>query len=580
MTTESSSAPAELLPGYYVEESTGAWLTLPRIDWSNPWSVPSLGAGVIAAAERLLVHHLTGEPWRYTPSQRRFIWLWYAVRPDGRWVYRSGVKRGAKGTGKDPLAASLALMEAKGPVVFDGFDRDGHAVGVVPKMALVQLAANSQEQGSDLLRVANGMIGPGLREVEHVDPGILRTYVGESRIEVLTASERSSEGDPSDAIFVNETQHMTESSGGQKTAKVARRNVAKSPYGRGRVLEATNAHLPGEDSVAEESWEAWQAQVSGRTRRSDILYDSREAAPDLRLHVEDELERGIAQAYADSPWVDQERIRDDAQDPRTPPADSVRFYFNALPTNEAAWAKPRNWDARARPQRVVEDRAQIVLFLDCSKSSDATVLSGATIVDEHVMALGGWQRPHGDRGRGWLAPREEVDARVREMFDRYEVLWCGVDPSPARDDDTEAQYWGPTIDGWHRDFRDRVLLWATPGKANGNAVLFDMRMDKPGGKERNRLFTEMAELTAEAIDVDLGPGGVPVFTHDGDSMMRTHVHNARLRPNQWGTTLGKRTRSSSKLVDYAVSMVGARLGRRLVLNSGLLKSKQRSGVVW
>lgn len=570
MSTELSTA--ELPPGYYLDPATGAWLTLP---WPDDLAElpPSLGPDVIRWCERWLVHHLTGEQWVFTLGQKKFLHLWYAVRPDGRWLYRSGVKRGAKGTGKDPLLAAMALAELCGPTRFDRWVKD-RPVAEPHRLALVQIAANSEAQAADPLRVANAMVSADLREEVGYDPGVLRslTETG-SRIELLTNSERSAEGDPATAIFLNESHHMTESSGGQALAGVARRNVGKSPGGRARLLELTNAFMPGEGSVAEESFEAWQAQVGGRTRRVDILYDSREAASELRLHVEEDLEHGIAQAYADAPWTDQERIRDEAQDLRVPAHDSVRFYFNSLPTNELAWVEPRKFDARVQLEPVA-DREPVALFLDCSKSSDATALMACRISDGHVITLGGWQRPHGDRGRGWLAPREKVDAKVREAFARWTVLWFGVDPSPARDDENEANYWQPYLDAWHRDYRDRVKLWATPG-AKGSAVAFDMRLSQPGGAERNRLFTEAAELTAADIDEDDGQ-----LTHDGDSMLRVHVHNARRRPNKWGVTLGKKTRDSGDLVDLAVAMVGARMGRRLVLNAGVLGTKQRTGRVY
>ena len=105
-------------------------------------------------------------------------------------------------------------------------------------------------------------------------------------------------------------------------------------------------------------------------------------------------------------------------------------------------------------------------------------------------------------------------------------------------------------------------------------MLFDARMSAPGGRERNRLFTEAAERCAADID-DEGS-----LTWDGHPMLRVHVHNARRRENVWGTTLGKQSRGSSRLVDLAVAMVGARLGRRLVLNAGKGETKKRSGVVW
>ena len=582
MTTALASAevlPAEILPGYYVEEETGAWL-------STPWPPPfdpldaryGIGAQVVEWCERWLKNHITGDPWRFTPGQMRFVLLWYAMRGPGepRWLYRSGVKRGAKGTGKDPLLGVLSLAELCGPT--RPVWRDDRWVGVPHRMSLVQIAANSEAQAQDPLRVANAMVGAEMAGEYGFDKGVLRTQLTESgsRIELLTRSEASSEGDPATAIFLNESHHMTHTSGGQRLAAVARRNVGKSPGGMARLLEFTNAHMPGEGSVAEDSYEAWQAQVSGRTRRRDILYDSREAPPHLSLHDEDQLMAGLHAAYADSTWVDLERIRDEAQDLRVSVADAIRFYFSSLPTSEDAWIEPRKFDELARPDMTIDDGEQITLFLDCSKSSDATVLCGCRMNDGHVFPLRGWQRPHGDRGKGWLAPRAEVDAEVREAFARWDVQWFGVDPSPARDDEDEALYWADLVDQWHRDFRDKVILWATPG-AKGSAVSFDMRLSQPGGRERVRGITEEAELTAKAIDDDasLTWGG-----SEYDAMLRLHVHNARRRPNQWGVSIGKQSRSSSKLIDFAVGMVGARLGRRLVLNSGKTRRKRTGRAVF
>lgn len=568
LTTTAAAPASELLPGYYVEPVTGAWLSLP---WPASFDESlTIGPQIATWCEDWLHNHLTGDPWRFTRGQLRFLHYWYALREPGpvpRWLFRSGVKRGAKGVGKDPLLAVMALAEMCGPTRPTW--SDGRWVGVQHRMALVQIAANSEAQAKDPLAVANAMVDREMAGAFGFDKGILRTQIENgSKIELLTSSEASSEGDPATAIFLNESHHMTHTSGGQRVAGVARRNVGKSPGGMARLCEFTNAHMPGEGSVAEDSYEAWQAQVAGKTRRQDILYDSREAPPHLSLTDEDQLMEGIAAAYADSPWVDLERIRDEAQDPRVSTADSIRYYFSSLPTSEDAWIEPRKFDKLARSEPV-EDGEAIALFLDCSKSTDATTIVGCRIADGHIFSLGGWQRPHGDRGKGWLAPRTEVDVTVRSAFERWDVQWFGVDPSPARDDEDEALYWAELVNEWHRDFRDDVLLWAQPG-VKGSAVAFDMRLSIPGGRERVRLFTQEAELTAAAIDEDGS------LSWHGDAMFRMHVHNARRRPNQWGVSIGKQSRASSKLVDYAVSMVGARLGRRLILNSGLVRRK-RSG---
>lgn len=559
----------EILPGYYVERATGAWLTLPKFPVGD---IPTIGYDVIAWVEDRINNHISGARWQYRPSQVNFLLWWYALAgpgPVAHWLNRSGVKRGAKGTGKDPLMATMAIAEMCGPTmpIWTG----SRWIGAAHPFALVQIGANSESQAKDVLMVANAMVDADMAAEFGFDKGILRTQIGSgSRIELLTNSERSTEGDPATAVFLNETHHMTEATGGDRLAGVGRRNAAKSPGGMARVCEFTNSHLPGEESVAEQSFEAWQLQASGRTRRVDILYDSREAPPHLSLHDEDQLMAGLRAAYADSPWIELDRIAAEAQDPRVPIADAIRFYFSSLPTAATAWVDPRKFDRLARPDTVVADGEAIALFLDCSKTHDATTLAAARMSDGHVLALGIWQRPHGDRGRDWLVPRAEVDATVRALFDRYDILWFGVDPSPAVEDDTENSFWGPLVDEWHRDFRDRVLLWATPG-LKGSAVSWDLQQHLSGGRERLREFTLVAEQTSQAIDDG-------AFTWDGDAALRLHVHNARRRPNQFGISLGKKSRDSGQLVDYAVSMVGAQAGRRAVLNSGKSR-KKRTGRV-
>ena len=558
-------------------------------DPAKPWNCderlallpPTLGGQVISWAQDYLVHHLTEEPWTFTLGQKRFLYLWYALDPGtGRFVYRSAVKRGAKGTGKDPFGAALAWIEACGPCQLDGFDASGRPVGVERGWSKVQVAAYSATQAGELLEVASGMVSAALADDYDVDPGKTRIDTAIGRIELLTASERTMEGTPATAVLLNESHHMTSSNGGHRISRVARRNAGKSPaYVQARVVELTNAHLAGEDSVAEQSFTAWQVQQRPGALRHDILYDSIEAPPDADVYDEPSRMAGLRAAYSDAPWADLERLDGEMLDPRTPVADSIRYYFNGLAAAEDSWVDPQRFDALASPRRV-DEGDRIAMFLDCSKSQDATGLVACRLSDGHVFVLGVWQRPHGHRGEDWLAPRTEVDAAVRRAFDRYRVAWFGVDPSPARDDSTEALYWADAIEGWHRDFRRRVAVWATPG-AGGSAVLFDMRMSARGAVRRNQAFTDMAMRTAMDIDSDEGRP----FTHDGDPALRVHVHNAKRRPNQWGYSLGKVNRDSDRLVDLAVCMVGARLGAKVVLDSGRVRAsgparrRRRGGVL-
>lgn len=580
MTTETS----EILPGYRVD-SFGAWVTIP---WpADPAAKAalidsSLGPDLIAWAEGRtdepgLTDYLTGRDWRFTAGQKRFLILWYAFDERGRWLYRSGLKRGAKGTGKDPFGAAMCDIELIGRSQLIWDEEQDKFIGIRHLLPLVQIAANSEAQAKDMLRIANALLSRATRDHFQIDCGETRTILKDGgRLEILTSSEKSSEGDAATFIALNESHHMTESSGGHKIAEVARRNVGKSPAAlQARLCEFTNAHRMGMDSVAERTFAAWQAQVSGRAARQDILYDSIEADPATRLHVPEELARGLAAAYSDSPWADLERLADEVLDPRTSPGDSIRYYLNGLAAAEDAWVDPRKFDTLADVTLSLADGDAIAMFLDCSKSEDATGLVACRLSDGAVFTLGVWQKPHGDRGKTWLAPREEVDGVVRNSFSRFRVVWFGVDPSPATDDKDEALYWRALIDAWHRDFRSKLKVWATPG-AQGNSVMFDMRTSQRGGVLRNQLFTEVAMLTVREIDEDQS------FRHDGHPAMRVHVHQAKRRPNQWGFSLGKASRDSHQLVDLAVCMVGARMGRGLALNSGKVRSgagNQRKALV-
>ncbi|MCL2653260.1 MAG: hypothetical protein FWD63_05685 [Propionibacteriaceae bacterium] len=476
-------------------------------------------------------------------------------------------------TGKDPFAAAMGNGELLGPVELDGFDAHGRPVGVRRGMPLVQVASNSEEQSKDLLRVANAMWGQEARDWYGLDVGQTRTVVKVSggRFEVTTASEASSEGDPVTFGIINESHHMTDSSGGSKIAAVARRNVAKSPRQiQARVCEFTNAHMQGMDSVAERSFEAWQKQQAPSFPGAiDILYDSVEAPPDMDIMTEAGRMRGLRAAYMDAPWADLERLSAEMLDPRTSVADTIRFYLNGLASEEDAWVESAKFDALAADVDL-PDRTPVALFLDCSKSEDATALVGCTL-GLHVFEVGVWERPKGRRGEAWLAPRDDVDSMVRWALAKYDVRWLGIDPGPAKDGDDEALYWAHMIDDLDRDFRSRLPLWASPGR-DGSPVLFDMRTSVRGSQHRNYEFTKTAELVEQWVDQE---GASGPFRWDGSATLRRHVHNAKARPNPWGTSLGKVTRDSLQVVDAATAMVGAVMGARVAATSGKTGQKAK-----
>lgn len=577
LVTDLRNSELDLPPGYRRGE-LGQWQTLP---WPSDQDEKldllenSLGPAVIDWAEWRTdepgLLNDEGELWRFTDGQARFLILWYAFDEDERFIYRRGVRRGSKGTGKDPFAAAMCNIELLGPsqLWFDG-DR---WTGKRHDFPLVQIASNSETQSKALLRVANSQLGGEAVEYYRLDKGQTATYVKGTgaRMEVLTASERSAEGNPATFSVLNESHHMTEASGGRRLAQVARRNVGKSKRSlQARLVEFTNAHTQGSASVGEASFEAWQKQQSGKYKglNKDILYDSIEADPRLDFYDPTERDLALRQAYSDAPWADLHRLGQEIVDPDLSAAEAIRFYLNGVAEQEDAYVAAGSFAALADPSRRFDEGDQIALFLDCSKSEDATALMGCRISDGFNQTLGVWSRPRGPRGEGFLVDRAEVDTRVREVMEIYRVVWFGVDPSPAKDDSTEASYWAPVIDSWHRDFGRRLRVWATPG-VKGHSVLWDLRLSAPGGADRNRKFSQEVEIVRAAIDDD---GLAGSFRHDGDPALVAHVNNTRARWNKFGLTVGKKTRDSTQLVDLCVAMIAANVGRREALNSGKVRA--------
>src|SRR5690606_35107901 len=89
---------------------------------------------------------------QFTMEQARFLLWWYAVREDGRFLYRDGVFQRLKGHGKDPLGACLSAGEMLGPVRVVDWDAGG-PVGGESTAAWVQTAAVSLKQTKNTMRL-------------------------------------------------------------------------------------------------------------------------------------------------------------------------------------------------------------------------------------------------------------------------------------------------------------------------------------------------------------------------------------------------------------------------------------------
>src|SRR5699024_5452482 len=312
--------------------------------------------------------------------------------------------------------------------------------------------------------------------------------------------------------------------------------------------------VPGMESVAETTYEAWLAQEEGRTRgESKILYDARVAPPDTDLSDPDSLLAALDHVYDDCFWVDRRAISERIWDPRATEDDSRRKYLNQPTAADDAWTTPQEWARLADATRVVADGEEVALFFDGSKSRDATALVGCTLSDGHVFVVDTWEPDMRD-------PNDEVDANavdlaVRRAFDKYEVVAFFAD----------VREWESfTKIDWPSRYSDGLRVWASPTSRTPEPIAWDMR-------GRLKEFTQAAELALSEIEDG-------TFTHDGNGVLSRHVSNARRKVNQYGVTVRKESRDSSRKIDAAVCMIGARHARRMALAAA--PKKKRSGRVW
>lgn len=410
----------------------------------------SLGWGLLDLADELLVPsgEFYGRPLTLTDEQAQAVLDWYAVDEHGRFIHRRGALRRPKGWGKSPFAAFMAYCELVGPVRFLEWD-GAEPVGRPCPSPWVQIAAVSEDQTDNTYVALYEM----LRESDAVhrfglDVGLTRIYRSGTagRIEPVTASAGSREGQPVTFAVLDQTESWTKSNGGVRLAATLRRNAAKMG---GRTFETPNAHTIGDGTVAEETFKAWEKGAAG------LWYDFSEA-PDVEdLHDHDAVVEALKVSYRDSSaWAPLDRLADECADPANEPADIMRFYFNRPATETNRAVDMRRWAGLVRPDRMVQPGERIGVGFDGSISNDMTVLWGCT-EDRFLFEIAAWGRPAG-AAHDWRVPRHEVHETLAEVFARYDVGMMLADPPQ----------WHSEVEEWERLYGDVVVSLPTNSAAH------------------------------------------------------------------------------------------------------------------
>lgn len=578
-----------------------------------PWSpvdehdlFPTLGFYVLDwIYENLTVYDgpSIGEPLSFTQEQADFVLRFYevdpkfegpATRPGERHMRRGRVVRRAllsrpKGWGKSPLVASLCLVEALADIVMDGWDANGqpigrpwHDIGLKP---LVQIVAVSEDQTANTWMPCIDMArNSPVYDNYDIEPMETFINVPRGRIEAVTSAGLSREGFRPIFTAMDQTESWTETNGGWRLARTIRRNTMKTG---GATVETPNAFEPGEESIAEQSWNAHQTQIKGRnrSRKRDLLLDHREADATTDIYDEKSLRRGLIQAYGDSAaenggWVNIDGVIDEFWDENTDPQEARRYFLNQITHASDSYLSAVELDMVREP-KPVELGSRIVLGFDGSEGrtkgkADATALVAVRLSDGYAWQVLVREPPNNPKeARNWTAPVFEFDTAVQQMHKDYKVQGFYADPTG----------WEAHVSRWEEQFSRRYKIRAG---GEGNHPI----MSWPKGKTTQvayyvkRLKSSILASGLERTAKITAAGGskdaakrVGEFTYDGSFELSQHLLNARMRKSTGGYLLAKDFPESPRKIDAAYALVLAWKAYLDAVAKGLDKKESTREVV-
>lgn len=552
--TPSAELAHELFPPTLIGPT---WQKTPDGEWLLPEL--SLGWEILSWISTRLTND-DGGPFVATAEQARFVIWYYAIDRNGKFRYRKGVLQRLKGWGKDPLAATICLIELVGPSRFSHWvDASGkrlrtyvagaRPVGRPHPAAYIQVTAVSLDQTENTLMCFQAMVPQRTRDEYRLDiqKEIIYANGGKQKLKAVAASFRAAEGGRVSFAIMGETHHWVPGKGADKFYRTLSNNVLKV---KGRFLCITNAYEPGENSVAEVIRDEQEKVWAGQAKDTGWIFDSIEAHPDAPLT--EEWARFIIETIrGDAHWLDVDLIAQSIQDTSIPASTHRRMWYNQIVSTSDSLFAAGEWDRCKRPglrgdKSDLKPGDEIVMGFDGGKNDDASALVAIRIADKLIVPLAIWQRPEG--AKDWEINPAEVETEVHQAFASYTVRAFYADVYP----------WESYINGWADDYREVLLIKSTAKSAIG----FDMR----GNMERIARGHEA--LVAMVQDAKIG--------HNGDKLLRMHVANARRARNRFGLTFRKEHPESPRKVDAWAATLLAFIALTDLAESGKKAKPERS----
>jgi hypothetical protein len=476
---------------------------------------PTLGPQVCDFMEQNLVFgpgDLLGKPLVLDDERRALIFRMYEVHPQRtrlagrRRFQRCGLSL-RKGVAKTELGALIAAVELhpESPVRCDGWTKGGEPIGAPVNDPYIPMLAYTEEQSDELAFGALRAIlenGP-LRD--DFDIGLERVMrrKGDGVAVSLSTSPDARDGARTTFGLKDETHRWTLPRQ-LRTHNTTINNLPKRFIAQAWELEITTAPEPGAGSVAESTMEYAKAIDEGKITNAAFFFFHRQASDHHDLTTEAGVRAAVEEASGPAKsWSDIDGIVNIWKAPDTDRAYFERVWLNRLVKGGGQAFDVEQWKTLHRPDYTPKKGALITLGFDGAQFFDSTALKATEIETGYQWTVGLWERPSMlSKEQAWKVPAEEVDAKVRETFDLYEVWRMYADPP----------YWQTWISAWAGKFGKEVVIeWATNRPRQMSLALENYK-------------TAMREGT---------------LSHDGDAAAKRHLGNARRKDLNWQDDEGK-----------------------------------------
>lgn len=475
-----------------------------------------------------------------------------------------------KGCDKSGLGARLALFEALGPCRFSGrwaaggeiyedpwglgfryTYSPGEPMGRPVLTPFIRCLATEETQvGNVYASIYFNLTGDGaddddlppLAYVPGIDAGVEKVILPRGgEIRVSTASSSAKDGGKETFVCFDET-HLYTTAELKRMYRTVTRNLRKRKKIAGTwFLETTTMFCPGEESMAEYTYDEADALREGRKKRGRhrVLFDHRWGEC---KDVTDEpaLRRALREAYGDAmEWIDLDGLVDEFYDTRNVEGDSRRYFLNARTSSSDAWIKEHVWAACKRPDKALRAGDLVTLGLDGSVRDDATALVASRVADGHVELLGVWEKPEGFEGEDWQVDRESVDARVAWAMKHFEVVGFYMDPA----------HWQDYADRFSNEYGENMQVKASAKRPlewwTNRMVPMAQALERflEAVEEERITFTPAEDRAEGSREAEL------------TLTLTRHILNARIKETRAGIHIRKDRPKSPKKIDAAMAAV-------------------------